>query len=837
MLEECDDDSDVEEAGARLNTREEELSEQYGTEEVEAEKNNEEGNLGAKQRCSSLSSNLHTTAEYAEENFESDSEVSSEGSGESDSAHSDSGSGSDSANTSVAHSLDSDVENQSENSAQSVEYVCRGSNMTAKEALLDQLKLFVDQRWTKTSLDKNIKFIKRLLPDPNSFPSSGKNALKQLESLTSSCSEVGYSYCNECLLLSGACNHTAGESKFYSFPIGEQIKHMFEQRGLASAVEFYHNHHSKKDGFICDITDGTEYLKIRVKLSNKFDLVLLWNTDGVSLSNSSKLELWPILCTICEVPPRLRASFIILAGVYVGYKKPNMNVFLKPFCDSLQNLWEEGVSWVHPVSKETIISKIAAPVLSADAPAKALVLVTKNHNSRFGCNTCEQKTKKIPLTAEEVEFNLNVTDNRKKKKRKRRFLFEDDTAAAELRNGERMDKLGELAELRGKSRRGVIGKAIISEIPLLDRAVCICAEYLHLVLLGTVKYLLDLIFFTQGPWYLGDRLSTINELINNIKVPDYVKRLPSDVDKFRFWKGSDFRAFLLYYSLPIFKNLLPDKYYQHWFLLVASSYIFLKDAIAENEIDLGEIMLRSFVRDIGQLYGERCYTYNCHTMLHIPLLVRRWGPLWATSAFVFESFNGFIGDHIHGTKHIGKELIENIKISQSVAVLDNIVNSPSLNFLQFPRHAGNNALLGKAFSQNCLEVAEQTALRSCSDLGCYVLHNRATLSNVTYTSKYYDVDKKRGNSFIQFHESEHMYGQIIVFLKAEDTSLHCLVNKFKVKPVNILYHEESRYILKNFVPVSNTAELCVISVENISMKVLQVGTYLVIRPNTIEVNL
>jgi len=112
-------------------------------------------------------------------------------------------------------------------------------------------------------------------------------------------------------------------------------------------------------------------------------------------------------------------------------------------------------------------------------------------------------------------------------------------------------------------------------------------------------------------------------------------------------------------------------------------------------------MLRSFVRDIGVLYGEACDTFNAHTLLHVPLFVRRWGPLWATAAFLFEAFNGFIGDHLHGTKHLGKELIENIKISQMVAILDNIVNSPSLNFLQFPRPAANNSF-GEGFPSKLL---------------------------------------------------------------------------------------------------------------------------------------
>ena len=223
-----------------------------------------------------------------------------------------------------------------------------GSSMSANEALLNVLKLFVEERWTKTSLDKNVKLIHKMLPKPNEFPTSSKDALKKLENLTSSCSESEYLYCDECLQLvetkSVSCRHSGSHSKFYSFPIDEQIKHMFEQRGLASVIDSYREHPSKKMGHICDITDGSEYKKVKDYLPNPYDLILLWNTDGVALSSSSKQDLWPVLCTICEVPPRLRSSFIIVAGVYVSGKDPDMNVFLRPFSDSLKTLWEQGVS-------------------------------------------------------------------------------------------------------------------------------------------------------------------------------------------------------------------------------------------------------------------------------------------------------------------------------------------------------------------------------------------------------------------------------------------------------------------------------------------------------------
>lgn len=408
-------------------------------------------------------------------NSDRDTDSSSDESGVSTSGAS---SESDGSHSSSVHSSNSDrvteeseSESESDDDESDIKCLYDGSNMTSLEGLLRVLKLFVEEGWTKRSLDKNVKLLKKMLPEPNELPSSGKAALKKLESLTSSCNETEYLYCNDCLQLSGTnvdtCDHSVGFSKFYTFPIGEQIKHMLEQRSLASAIEFYHDHNNRKEGFICDIVDGAEYKKVKEHLPNLYDLILLWNTDGLALSSSSQQEMWLVLATICEVPPRLRSSFMVIAGVYVGKKKPDMNVFLKPFSDSLLKLYEDGVSWVHPVLKMPFTSKIVAPVLSADAPAKAAVVRNKNHNSRFGCNTCEQKSKKIQLSAEEMQFNEN-NPGRKRKRRKRRFLFQEDVASAPLRSGMRMNLLADMAERRGKSRRGVIGRAVISNTPHLD---------------------------------------------------------------------------------------------------------------------------------------------------------------------------------------------------------------------------------------------------------------------------------------------------------------------------------------------------------------------------------
>ena len=155
-----------------------------------------------------------------------------------------------------------------------------------------------------------------------------------------------------CLKLQGECEHEEGFGKFYSFPPGDQLKHMLEERSLASAIEYYHNNQNRDDNLLCDIINDAEYKKIKGLLHNLFELLtILWNTDGLLLSHSSQQELWVVLGTICEVPPQLRSSFVIVAGLYVGVKKPDMNVFLEPLCSSLQKLWENGFSWISPLTK------------------------------------------------------------------------------------------------------------------------------------------------------------------------------------------------------------------------------------------------------------------------------------------------------------------------------------------------------------------------------------------------------------------------------------------------------------------------------------------------------
>lgn len=758
---------------------------------------------------------------------------------------------SDEAETSAIISSDNS-NNASENSDindddddEGLQALFEGSDFTAAEALYEVLKLYIEERWTKTSLNKNIKLIKRLLPQPNEFPSSSKAAFKFLKDLTvKSYCEEEYYYCPDCLQSvednSGNCPlcGCSDISKFYIFPPQVQIQHMFEQRQLADIIDYHRDHQISKEGFICDIQDGEKYKEAKQHLNGPYDITLVWNTDGIAMSGSSNQEMWPILATMCEIPPRLRPSFMLVCGVYVGAKAPDMNVFLKPFVSCLEAAFVNGVSWVHPKSKVTNRSKVVAPFLVADAPAKAMVQNISRFNGKYGCNTCEQKAKQIELTAEEILENEAQLNPRKRIKRQRRYLFQEDVGSAVLRCGPQMDIQGAIAEERGKPYKGVKGYSVVSNIPFFDRSESVCAEYMHLLLLGVVKYFLLKFFFdNKGEWFIGKKINQVDQYIHNIRVPDFVKRLPRSVKDVKYWKASEFRNFLLFYSLPVFDGILPQKYLQHWILLVGAAHILLKETISDNDINCAEIMIRAFVRDVGALYGQVCYTYNLHTLLHVCVLVRRCGNLWATSTFPFETFNGFIGAQLHGTKHLCKELIINIKNAQGVATLGNIVQSSE----SFPRAPPLQAIefLGK--SHTAKELLSEEELTALADTGHESLraYKRAKIMSTTYSSKLYDLDKKRSNSIVQFQleSSEPKYGEIICFLKLAENEGFCLLRSFQVKHEELFFHEESRYIIRNLVPIRPSENYIVVPAQNILNKLLKIGVYLGIVPNSLEINL
>ena len=183
--------------------------------------------------------------------------------------------------------------------------------------------------------------------------------------------------------------------------------------------------------------------------------------------------------------------------------------------------------------------------------------------------------------------------------------------------------------------------------------------------------------FHKESYSLRKHISTINKLVTKIKPPRELQRLPRSLDQISFFKASEFRAWLLFYCVPILSVFLPAEYTNHLILFVSSVHILLSDNLQVTDLDLVDRMLSAFYETsgnlysptiyTGNLYSPTIYTANMHSLVHTVPLVRLWEPLWSYSMFGFENLNGYLGGTFHGTRKIIYQMCFHIQLTQSLA--------------------------------------------------------------------------------------------------------------------------------------------------------------------------
>lgn len=88
------------------------------------------------------------------------------------------------------------------------------------------------------------------------------------------------------------------------------------------------------------------------------------NMDGLPIYRSNKLEFWPILLNICELPS-LRPMVI---GIYCGKGKPSdLLAYLQPFVEEARILLQDGLI----VNNSRITVKLRCFIY--DSPARAFI--------------------------------------------------------------------------------------------------------------------------------------------------------------------------------------------------------------------------------------------------------------------------------------------------------------------------------------------------------------------------------------------------------------------------------------------------------------------------------
>ena len=120
------------------------------------------------------------------------------------------------------------------------------------------------------------------------------------------------------------------------------------------------------------------------------NITAIFNTDGVNLYSSSKIELWPIFLAINELCPgtRFARENMLLVGLWQGKGKPPYNLYMQTFSEEMNMLFHNGVAI--SVLDKMITVKLAVICGTVDLPAKAGILNMTQYNGSYACITCEE---------------------------------------------------------------------------------------------------------------------------------------------------------------------------------------------------------------------------------------------------------------------------------------------------------------------------------------------------------------------------------------------------------------------------------------------------------------
>lgn len=706
----------------------------------------------------------------------------------------------------------------------------KNSTMSVDQGVLELMNFYINHKLTKAALKEMLRIVCNMLPRDNQMPRTVFKLFQYVKNIAPPCNVNKHFYCKKCLHYIGcindkifkcsSCNANKNDiSFFFEFDIHDQVKYMFENRNLATKLKSAPTL-LRDENIISDITDGSEYIRVNSRDNrHKYDLTLILNTDGLSLVKSAKSHCWPLMFTIAELPEHLRESFIVTVGLwYDDDCKPSMNTFLRPFCLKFKKYFEDGIHWVDQTTGENITSRIVAPLIIADAPARAQIQNILNFNGHYGCNMCEIRTKQCQRVV--------------RKKSCRIYPLKDNVT---LRTGARMEQQARRVLKSNKIHiKGVKGYSVISCLPLVDLGTCVLPEYMHSVLLGVVKHFITIWLKRSGPWNIKQFSKEIDTFLVNIRPLQSFSRLPRPISQFQFYKASEYYNWILFYSLPALVNYLPDKYFQHWMLIVIALYTLLQERITIIDLQQADELIKLFREGIPTLYSDRDLTYNAHQLAHLVQSVKRWGPLWATSAFPFENYNGFIANCVHGNKHMGQEIVHILTIAQGVQVLKNRVTADEHDTNVEDHELKKYQLLGKNVTVDLNDVERQLLLsKGLYSMDDVKVYTRAKINKEIYTSNSYKITKTNSYTVqIKMHNNSYIYGEIRFFFEIQN-KLCFIIQCFSVKCTKMFYENKTKAKVKHIIPVQKNSEFLLIKLESIKsiIQVLKVGEYICKRPN------
>lgn len=514
---------------------------------------------------------------------------------------------------------------------------------------------------------------------------------------------------------------------------------------------------------ITDVQDGFEFKKMQSKYCDKFILSLTVNTDGIKAFNSTSKSIWPIQVYLNFLRPQIRYNTENVLVVALHDGKSDMRNFFYPFLRELKSIQDLGGLIIEKTGKKVIFLPLINSC-TADLPAKADVQGMIGHCGHFGCGFC-----------------LHPGDLIKKNSTSKsvvRFVAKD---SIDRTNSDTLNTYVRLKSVPINGLKTVSCMVGASDFDLING---FSIDYMHCALLGVMKKLMDLWLDTKNhaePFYIPKKKQVeLSKRIVSIKALSEITRKPRSVFERKDYKANEYRTLLLYYLRYCLVDLLPMRYINHFQLFSSAIYMLLEEKVSKKNICIADVKLKKFADKFEDYYGEHNVTMNLHLLRHISKSVQYLGPLWAQSAFTFETNNGVI-NRLNNAK---KDILHNIawKYAAKSALEDKLQKNGNKNEICLGSKTTIRVECAvEALIRNELEIDSNvlSIYRFISVRGKKIssLH-----SKIISTADYFvrlDTGEMGAIKFFLVKEG-HIYA-IINMYSIEDTNDHLM----EVKPTNI----------------------------------------------------
>uniref|UniRef100_A0A0N5C5G7 MYND-type domain-containing protein n=1 Tax=Strongyloides papillosus TaxID=174720 RepID=A0A0N5C5G7_STREA len=387
------------------------------------------------------------------------------------------------------------------------------------------------------------------------------------------------------------------------------------------------------------VKKNLEFLLPQTNENGIIDINLQLHTDGVEITKSSKLKIWPLSAVIENLPGKIRISKsnVIIIAIHLSDKTPDF----KAFCERFVRDFNSGIQVLfHRVNDDilqtrTVKYRVRCNMLTGDIPAIRSILNLQGHACQYGCIHCYCES----VTARSVFGNGN-----------KRTYVSSETFALRTNDSYKQD-LNEMTTRGLQASFGVKGMSYLADLIKVPEDVAI--DYFHTVLLGPFKE--DILRIVNS--YMS--LNKENSVVKTVKVPGFIDRqfshfkqaiemsiFPSEfkrklkpLTELDSYKGIEWKNLMLY-ALPTVMSDICNGTSKPLYLVILSLanavIVLMKDNVNAMEIKKSQEQLYQWFTDRTAILDNDAMTLKAHQITHLAEIVERHGSLCHYSCFFGE---------------------------------------------------------------------------------------------------------------------------------------------------------------------------------------------------------